>query len=157
MFLSGHCHGAWVHLTRRTDYGLRLLMLLAVDDEAPVGLADAAQRLEVSANHLAKVAQALTHAELIRSVRGRSGGFMLLPATRQSTVADIVETLEPLALVECFEDADACKLSASCRLHGVLAEANRAFLETLRDHTIEDLVARRRAPLLRLTGKTPQS
>ena len=32
-----------VHLTRRTDYGLRLLMLLAVDDEAPVGLNDAAK------------------------------------------------------------------------------------------------------------------
>ncbi len=132
-------------------------MLLAVDDETPVGLADAAQRLEVSANHLAKVAQALAHAELIRSTRGRSGGFMLLPAARKSTVADIVEALEPLALVECFDDADACKLSPSCRLHGILAEANQAFLDTLRRHTIEDLVARRRAPLLRLTGKPRQS
>lgn len=132
-------------------------MLLAVDDEAPVGLADAAERLGVSANHLAKVAQALVHAELIRSIRGRSGGFMLLPATRQSSVADIVEALEPLALVECFDDADACKLSPSCRLHGVLAEANKAFIDSLSRHTIADLVARRRAPLLRLTGKTPQS
>lgn len=132
-------------------------MLLAVDDEAPVGLADAAERLGVSANHLAKVAQALVHAELIRSIRGRSGGFMLLPATRQSSVAEIVEALEPLALVECFDDADACKLSPSCRLHGVLVEANQAFIDSLRRHTIEELVARRRAPLLRLTGKTPQS
>ena len=132
-------------------------MLLAVDDETPVGLADAAQRLGVSANHLAKVAQALTHADLIRSIRGRSGGFMLLPATRNASVADIVEALEPLALVECFDNANACNLSPSCRLRGVLAEANGAFIESLRGHTIEDLVARRRAPLLRLTGKTPQS
>lgn len=132
-------------------------MLLAVDDKAPLGLADAAGRLDVSANHLAKVAQALVHADLIRSIRGRSGGFMLLPATRQSSVADIVEALEPLALLECFDDAEACKLSPSCRLHGVLAEANRAFIDTLRAHTLEDLVARRRAPLLKLTRRTRQS
>ncbi len=82
---------------------------------------------------------------------------MLPPATRQSSVADIVEALEPLVLVECFEDPAACKLSPSCRLHGVLAEANRAFIEALRAHTIADLVARRRAPLLALTGKLPHS
>lgn len=140
-----------VHLTRRTDYGLRLLMLLAVDDEAPVGLNDAASRLEVSANHLAKVAQALVHAGLIRSVRGRGGGFMLLPETRDATVADIVEALEPMAIVECFDDAAACTLSPACRLHGVLSEASRAFLDALRRHTLGELVARRRAPLLRLT------
>lgn len=142
-----------VHLTRRTDYGLRLLMLLAVDDEAPVGLNDAATRLEVSANHLAKVAQALVHADLIRSIRGRAGGFMLLPKTRETTVADIVEALEPMALVECFDDAAACTLSPACRLHGILGEASQAFLDTLRRHTLGELVARRRAPLLRLTRK----
>lgn len=142
-----------VHLTRRTDYGLRLLMLLAVDDDAPVGLNDAATRLEVSANHLAKVAQALVHAALIRSIRGRAGGFMLLPQTREATVADIVEALEPMALVECFDDADACTLSPMCRLHGALAEAKQSFLDSLRRHTLADLVARRRAPLLRLTRK----
>lgn len=142
-----------MHLTRRTDYGLRLLMLLAVDDEAPVGLNDAADRLEVSANHLAKVAQALVHANLIRSIRGRAGGFMLLPETLESTVADIVEALEPMALVECFDDEKACTLSPACRLHGVLVEASQAFLDTLRGHTLGELVARRRAPLLRLTRK----
>ncbi len=143
-----------VHLTRRTDYGLRLLMLLlAVDHDAPVGLNDAAARLEVSANHLAKVAQALVHSGLIRSVRGRAGGFTLLPTTRNATVADVVEALEPMALVECFDDAGACTLSPACRLHGILGEASQAFLDTLRRHTLGDLVARRGAPLLRLTRK----
>lgn len=146
-----------MHLTRRTDYGLRLLMLLAVDDEAPIGLNDAAARLDVSANHLAKVAQALVHADFIRSIRGRAGGFMLLPATLQTTVADIVVALEPMALVECFDDEAACNLSPACRLHGMLAEASHAFLDALREHTLEEIVARRRAPLLRLTGKRPQS
>lgn len=144
-----------MHLTRRTDYGLRLLMLLAVDDEAPVGLADAAARLDVSANHLAKVAQALVHADLIRSIRGRAGGFMLLPSTMQATVADIVEALEPMHLVECFDDPNACRLTPACRLVGVLDDARQAFVATLRKHTLEELVARKKAPLLRLTGRRP--
>ena len=144
-----------MHLTRRTDYGLRLLMLLAVDDEAPVGLSDAAARLDVSANHLAKVAQALVHANLIRSIRGRTGGFMLLPPTLQATVADIVEALEPMALVECFDDPAACRLTPACRLVSVLDEARQAFVTSLRQHTLEELVARKKAPLLRLTGKRP--
>ncbi len=142
-----------MHLTRRTDYGLRLLMLLAVDDEAPLGLPEASRRLGVSANHLAKVAQALVHAELIRSVRGRSGGFALLPATRDTTVAQIVVALEPMALVECLGEDDGCSLTPACRLKGVLEDATKAFLDTLSGHTLADLVERRRAPLLRLTKK----
>ena len=144
-----------MHLTRRTDYGLRLLMLLAVDDEAPVGLSDAADRLGVSANHLAKVAQALVHANLIRSIRGRAGGFMLLPSALQATVADIVEALEPMGLVECFDDPNACRLTQACRLASVLHDARQAFVTSLRQHTLEELVARKRAPLLRLLGKRP--
>ena len=80
---------------------------------------------------------------------------MLLPTTREASVADIVEALEPMNLAACFEDEQACTLSEACRLHGVLADARGAFLDALRGHTLDDLVQRRRAPLLRLTGKRP--
>ena len=146
-----------MHLTRRTDYGLRLLMLLAVDDAGPLGLADAANRLNVSANHLAKVAQALVHAGFIRSVRGRAGGFTLLDKTRTTTVAQFVLALEPVELAECFRDDGDCSLVSACRLQGVLIEANDAFFAALGRHTLGDLVVRRRAALVRLTTRDDQS
>lgn len=141
-----------MHLTRRTDYGLRLLMLLAVEGPGPLGLPDAARRLEVSANHLAKVAQALVRAQLLESVRGRRGGLVMPEATREVTVATIVRALEPMPIAECFSDEGACTLVSACKLRDVLADARDAFLATLEQHTLGDLVARRKAPLLRLTN-----
>ncbi len=142
-----------MQLTRRTDYALRLLSLLAVDDEAPVAVADAAERLDVSASHLAKVAQSLVQAGWIDSIRGRNGGLLLAEGARDVRLSTVVEHLEPLGLAECFDpELGACVLVSACRLKGVLLEAREAFVGVLGKYTLRDLVTRRKTALLRLVG-----
>jgi Rrf2 family nitric oxide-sensitive transcriptional repressor len=132
-------------LTHRTELGLRLLMLLALDGDeaAPVAVPDAAERLRVSAHHLAKVAQDLARIGVVDTVRGRAGGLRLRASARARPLGGIVRALEPIVLAECFVNGtESCVLAPGCRLAGALQEASDAFFTALDRHTLADLVAR---------------
>lgn len=132
-----------VNLSRKTDYSFRLLILLGLDPDRTLSVAEAARRLQLSSHHLAKIAQDLAHAGVVETVRGRSGGVRLTPDGLATTVGDVVRALEPLTLVECFDpDSDSCSLSPACRLSGVLDAGMGAFLAKLDESTVADLCAR---------------
>ncbi|WP_249694790.1 Rrf2 family transcriptional regulator [Stappia sp. WLB 29] len=132
-----------MRLTLQTDYALRMMMHLAVMDGVLVTIADVADTFRVSRNHLMKVAQALAHAGLVETVRGRSGGLRLaLPADR-IRVGAIVRRLElQTALVDCFPGGNgACRIAPACQLKPALFRAREAFFAVLDEYTIHDLVA----------------
>ena len=62
-----------MQLTTHTDYALRLLIYLAVQQGSKATIQDAAIRFDISANHLAKVAQTLVQHNYIISHRTTSG------------------------------------------------------------------------------------
>ena len=133
-----------MRLNVQTDYALRMLMQLAVNEDNLVTIAEVAARYKISKNHLMKVAQALTNNGYVESIRGRSGGLRLALPADEINLGDIVRTMEAdLALVECLQSSDSpCIITPSCRLKGVLKEAMNAFLDVLDQYTIDDLVRR---------------
>ena len=132
-----------VRLSRRTDYSFRLLILLGIDSDRTVPLSDAAARLGVSSNHLAKIAQELAHAGIVETVRGRNGGVRLTEHGLSMRVGDVVRALEPVDLVECFDaEANTCRLSPSCRLASILEDAGEAFLASLDAYRVSDLCSK---------------
>ena len=62
-----------MRLNAQSDYALRLLMQLAVNENKLTTIAEVAQRFRISRNHLMKIAQALGHHGFIETVRGRAG------------------------------------------------------------------------------------
>lgn len=141
-----------MRLTQHTDYALRLLIALAVARRSGEGadlvtIRVVAERYGISRNHLMKVANELTRLELVEGMRGRGGGLRLAVAPEQVNVGAVVRKLEDRRdLVECFRpETNACLISPACRLKGVLAEAQDAFLGVLDAWTLADLIARPRA------------
>ncbi|MGD8574872.1 MAG: Rrf2 family transcriptional regulator [Gammaproteobacteria bacterium] len=127
-----------MQVTRHTDYALRVLIYLAVREGERARIETIADGLEVSANHLRKVVNALTQAGLVRGVRGRSGGIQLALPTAEIRVGDVVRLMETtLAPVNCTTPA--CVLSPQCRLRDALGEGMRAFLAVLDGYTLADL------------------
>ena len=124
-----------MQLTQHTDFGLRLLIVLARKDGA-VSLPAFSAEQGLSYHHVAKVAQALVQAGFAISQRGRSGGIALARPAGEIVVGDVVRTLEKgLRLVDCAS----CALRAECGLSGVLAEALDAFMGVLDRYTLADV------------------
>lgn len=84
-----------MHLSLQTDYGLRILMLLASADRQ-MSVDEIARSYGISRNHLAKVAQRLQQSGYVDTARGRSGGLRLAVPARDLNVGTVVRDLENL-------------------------------------------------------------
>ncbi|HEY0958658.1 MAG TPA: Rrf2 family transcriptional regulator [Novosphingobium sp.] len=123
-----------MQLTQHTDYGLRLLIVLARKG-GTVSLPDFAADQGLSYHHVAKVAQALVREGFIVSRRGRSGGVELARAPEDITVGAVVRVLERgMRLADCAH----CALRDDCTTSGILAEALAAFMDVLDRRTLAD-------------------
>ena len=136
-----------MRLAERTDYALRTLLLLAATDQR-LQVPHLAQALNVSANHLSKVVQALTEAGYLATTRGRSGGVNLIQPPHTINVGNVVRLMEPdFNLVECFSDSGDCNLFEACNLKHLLSRAQQAFLTELDTTTLADLIHRKKTQL----------
>ncbi len=130
-----------MRLSLQTDYALRSLMFLAVS-EGHHSIADIARKYGISRNHLMKVAQRLTSAGFVESVRGRNGGLKLALPANELNVGSIVRTMEDTGnFVECFDpDTNKCVVTPACRLRHALNGAVEAFMQHLDEFSVADLV-----------------
>ena len=125
----------------RTDFSLRVLIYLALDKKhRPATVQEVAQAYGVSANHIAKVVQTLGQLEYVRSLRGRNGGIVLALQPIEINIGAVVRAVENLILLECFSDGSLCPIDPVCQLKIILQKAQQAFLATLDEYTLADLV-----------------
>lgn len=134
-------HNFNVHLSLQTDYGLRVLMLLAASDRQ-MSVDEIARSYGISRNHLAKVAQRLQSLGYIATARGRGGGLKLVTAPDQMNVGTIVRKLENLdTFVECMsQERNLCPAVGACGLQGAFGLALHDFLKRLDQYTVADLI-----------------
>ena len=141
-----------MRLTRATDLGLRVLMLLGGsrrDVPARATVAELAEKLNVPSAHLSKVVQRLQRLGLVELARGRGGGVTLNAGALQARVGMIVRALEPTGeVVSCA--APPCPLRDGCRLRSLLSTASESFYATLDAVALEDLLNQPSRALLAL-------
>lgn len=129
-----------MRLTRYTDYALRTLIYVGLNEPRQSSIAEIARAYGISENHLTKVVHQLGRLGFVRTTRGRGGGLRLARPAAEIGVGAVVRlTEEDLALVECFGSGN-CVITAPCRLRGVLGEALAAFLAVLDRYTLADLL-----------------
>ncbi len=135
-----------MRLSQQSDYALRLLTHLAVNDNRLVTVSETATHFDISRNHLAKIAQLLGQKGFIETFKGRGGGIRLSRSPEDITVGAVVRHMESdSALVECFPGGNNnCLISANCRLKSAFAKALEAFFSTLDDCSLKDLIANNR-------------
>ncbi|NYD44402.1 Rrf2 family nitric oxide-sensitive transcriptional repressor [Actinomadura luteofluorescens] len=135
-----------MHLTQSTDLALRVLMLLGARNERR-SAAELAERLKVPPQHMAKIVQRLRRDGFVSTTRGRGGGVVLAGGVTETPVGEIVRALEgPGEAVEC--DSPPCPLRDGCHLRGALRAAQAAFLASLDQVRLRDLVADPTGPVL---------
>ena len=134
-------------LTLLSDYSMRLLTHIAVNDGRLITISEAAERYGISKNHLMKVAHQLGKAGYIETIRGRSGGLRLARSGEEISIGSVVRYMEESSiLVECFPGGKGgCAIVPACKLKSILAEAQEAFFQVLDKFTLSDLVSKNTA------------
>lgn len=130
-----------MRLTSFTDYGLRMLMRMASTPDRAYSSAELASELGLSRNHLAKIMQSLSRADLIVTRRGGGGGAVLARPPEEIRLGAVVRLLEDgQPLVECLaDDGGRCSLDGNCRLKARLKSAEATFLDHLDRSTLADI------------------
>jgi Rrf2 family nitric oxide-sensitive transcriptional repressor len=129
-----------MQLTKQTDFAFRILLYLGqLPDGELANIKVICAFYDISQNHIAKVVVKLTKLGYLTSVRGHGGGIRLAKPPAAINLAIVIEDFEAtLKPVNC--DSPLCRIASSCQLKGLLFEATNAFLETMRQRTLADLL-----------------
>lgn len=132
-----------MRISTRGRYALKIMLDLALNyEEGYVPLRGVAERQGVSAKYLEQIIAMLSSSRLIKSTRGKSGGYMLSRHPSEYTVGEILRATEgSLAPISCVEDSpNRCTQSGCCPTLFFWEGLNRTINEYIDSTTLEDVV-----------------
>lgn len=140
-----------MRVTTFSDFALRVLMYLALNEGRRATAAEIAGAYGISHHHLTKVVHLLGRGGWIRTTRGQGGGLALEKPPTQIRLGEVVRACEGGGQVApCHgRPSGDCRIAPVCRLAGIFEQAQAAFYAELDRHTLADLVLDA-APLQRI-------
>lgn len=140
-------------LSQKARYALHALIVLAEHGAGePKMIADIAAEARVPRKFLEQILLDLKRRGIVRSLRGRAGGYLLGRAPKAITFAEVIRTIDgPLALAPCvsmtaYHRCEDCEDEETCAIRKVLLAARDATAAVLEERTLAGaLTSRRRA------------
>jgi len=130
-------------LSQKARYALHSLIVLAErGGEEPMMIADIAEEARFPRKFLEQILLSLKRRGIVRSQRGRQGGYLLGRPPAEISFADIIrETDGPLALSPCvsvtaYHKCDDCVDEETCAIRKVLLAARDATAAVLEARTL---------------------
>ena len=129
-----------LRLSKLTDYGTVAMTHIAREPDRVHAAAELAATMGLAVPTASKILKMLARAQLLQSVRGAKGGYMLSQPAGEISIADIIDALEgPIGLTECSVIAGLCALEGSCSVRGNWQRINRVIRDALAQMTLADL------------------
>jgi Rrf2 family transcriptional regulator, cysteine metabolism repressor len=131
-----------MRLSRKCDYALRALILMASKDSGAYhGIAPIAKAEDIPLRYLEQVFLALKNAGILSSKSGPSGGYKFRRSPEEISLVDIVRIIDgPVAPARCVSQTayEPCPREGSCSLRPVLADVRQAIADILKSITLAD-------------------
>ena len=128
-------------LSKTTEYALRTLAFMARSPKVTYSSASLHKALGIPAKYLQRLLTDLTKQGLIRSGRGRNGGYQLCRSSRKIFLSEIIEAVEGLEReATCFFGFGQCPLDNRCAMHDVWARSHERLIRTLSKTRLADLI-----------------
>ncbi|HEY5672500.1 MAG TPA: Rrf2 family transcriptional regulator [Malonomonas sp.] len=139
-----------MRMSTKAQYAVRALVSLSLtSDGEPVSIKEISSRENISLNYLEQLFVKMRRGEIVKSVRGPGGGYVLARPAAEIRVDEIIDTVEEtLVPVSCMEADGSCKCTLECATHSVwqgLGNQIRTFLASI---TLADLTADARQRLV---------
>ncbi|MBW2511346.1 MAG: Rrf2 family transcriptional regulator [Deltaproteobacteria bacterium] len=144
-----------MRMSTKAQYAVRAMVNLNLYSEgSPVSLRDISLRESISLTYLEQLFVKLRRGQIVKSVRGPGGGYLLARPAKEIQVDEIIDSVEEsLVPVACMDQKHGCVCDDHCVTHNVwhgLGEKIRDFLASI---TLEELTQEARNKFNEAKGK----
>jgi Rrf2 family protein len=115
-------------ITRDTDYSIRALIYIASNKDRIISITELVKELDTPRPFLRKILQSLSTSGVLKSYRGKNGGFELAGKPEKIRLLDLMEIFQgKFKLSECLFKKELCPNKISCKR--ILAEHQKNIYE----------------------------
>jgi Rrf2 family iron-sulfur cluster assembly transcriptional regulator len=144
-----------MRMSTKAQYAVRAMVNLNLYSEgSPVSLRDSSLRESISLTYLEQLFVKLRRGQIVKSVRGPGGGYLLARPASEIQVDEIIDSVEEsLVPVACMDQKHGCVCEDHCVTHNVwhgLGEKIRDFLASI---TLEELTQEARSKFNEAKGR----
>ncbi|WP_291632802.1 RrF2 family transcriptional regulator [Clostridium sp.] len=128
-------------LSTKGRYGVKAMVDLAINyGEQPVSIKSISERQSISEYYLEQLFSSLRKAELIKSVRGAQGGYILNRAPEKITIYEVINVLEgPIEISNCLEEGS-CNNIDCCATRLLWKKIKNSIDSVTTSITLKDIV-----------------
>ena len=129
-------------ISTRGRYALRVMLDLAKNDTGAYVPLDAIARREgMSEKYLESIIVSLSRAGLVKSLRGKGGGYRLTRAPGEYPIGEVLRLTEKtLSPVSCLEAGMDCPQAAECPTFPLWQGLEQVIDDYLMAHTLADIL-----------------
>ena len=137
-------------ITQKMKYALKALLVLGDEatQQSPAALTieAIAKRSGAPKRFLEQILLELRNAGIVGSIRGRSGGYMLIKRPEDISISELLRMIDgPIAPLPClsrraYQRCEDCTDEASCRLRRVFAEVFWSYLILIDSLSLADML-----------------
>ena len=130
-------------ISTRGRYAVRMLLDIAMHQgNGYVAMKDIARRQQISKKYGDQIGMQLSQAGLLLAVRGRQGGYRLIPDAGDVTVLQVLKNMEgSLAPVQCLETNPVlCDRCSFCMTLSMWTGLNKVMTDYLGGITLQSLI-----------------
>ena len=138
-------------LSKKTKYAINALVFIARhEDEQPIPVSRIAEERNIPLKFLESILVELKNARIVRSKKGKYGGYYLNGHPEDIDLAQIVRLFDgAIALLPCvthnyYEPCEECMDEETCGIRQVALEIRNATVARLKDATLASILARER-------------
>ncbi len=132
-----------MRLTTKGRYAVTAMLDLALhSNNNPTTLADVAERQGISLSYLEQLFSRLRKNNLVKSIRGPGGGYVLNSPASDITIAQVIKSVdENIDSTKCGGDKN-CHNKRACLTHDLWMELSASIYTFLNDVSLQSLIDR---------------
>lgn len=129
-------------ITFKGDYALKAVLDLSFYVGQPQSVEEISKRQDIPLKFLEQILLTLKKGDFVKSLRGRTGGYVLARKPGQITLGQVIRYIEgPVEPISCVyaNNSSRCDFSANCVLRDVFQEIGGLIAEKVDSISFEDL------------------
>lgn len=137
-------------ITQKMKYALKALLVLAEEAAKgmpePLTIEEIARRSGTPKRFLEHILLEVRNAGIIASIRGRSGGYLLVKKPSEVSLSELLRMIDgPIAPLPClsrraYQRCEDCADEATCRIRKVFADVFWSYLVLIDSLTLDDML-----------------